>query len=83
VWHPDRVSSTADFAFTPIEPEPDELPMMRRYLGFEPHLSLVFAPYGPIDEFTAGQRRICTPSWRWPATESADFSSASTAPTLP
>jgi hypothetical protein len=42
----------------PVEPEADEIPMMRRYLGFEPQLSLVFAPYGPDDEFTGGQRNM-------------------------
>ena len=42
----------------PLEPDPNELPMMRRYLGFEPHLSLVFAPYGPDETFTNGQRSM-------------------------
>jgi hypothetical protein len=42
----------------PVPPEADELPMMRRYLGFEPNLSLIFAPYGDDDQLAEAQRTM-------------------------
>ena len=40
-----------------IEPDPDELPMMRRYLGFEP----VFARADPMRSSPTASEACCAP----------------------